>query len=686
MAKDPVCGMYVEESEEALKATIRGREYFFCSESCLKTFVAPEAEFQKLKHLTLLSFSLGIPALMLTWLPILPTALNDYVLFALTTPVQFIAGMRFYKGMLHALRAGAANMDTLIAVGTSAAWGYSTLVAFFPHSFPHGTYFEVSALIIAFILLGRVLEHRVRLRASDAVRKLLELRPSMARVLRNGSEVLVPVEDVQVGDVMVVRPGEKIPTDGVILEGHASIDERMITGESTPVDKTVGEEVIGGTINKTGFVKVKATRIGSDTVLAKIIELVERAQAGRAPVERLADKVSSYFVPAVVAVALLSLVAWTLVKGTAFPTGFVAFVAVLIVACPCALGLATPAALVVGVGRGAENGVLVKGGEYVEKASKVDTVVFDKTGTLTVGEPATTDIIPVKEVGELDVLRFAAAAEKGSEHPLGKAVVEHALKKGLEIPEPKEFTYLPGIGVKAVVEQHTIAVGKIKMLELAAAKTDRVEKVVEDLQNQGKTAIVVVVDGEAVGVLGLADTLKPNAEETIKKLKTMGLKIMMLTGDNERTARTIAKQAGIDEVVAEVLPAQKAEAIKKLMEQGRRVAMVGDGVNDAPALATADIGIALGSGTDVAVESAGIVLLSDDLRKVATAISLSRHTMRKIKQNLFWAFIYNTVLIPVAAIGILNPILAAAAMALSSVSVLTNSLSLKTIKLWPQNT
>ncbi|MEM4172868.1 MAG: heavy metal translocating P-type ATPase [Candidatus Caldarchaeum sp.] len=681
MAKDPVCGMYVEESEEALKATVRGREYFFCSESCLTSFVAPEAEFQRLKHLTLLSFSLGIPALILMWLPILPTTLNDYVLFALTTPVQFIAGMRFYKGMAHALKAGTANMDTLIAIGTSAAWGYSTLVTFFPHSFPHGTYFEVSALIIAFILLGRVLEHRVRLRASDAVRKLLELRPSMARVLRNGSEVLVPVEDVRVDDIMVVRPGEKIPTDGVILEGHAAIDERMITGESTPVDKTVGEEVIGGTINKTGFIKVKATRTGSDTVLAQIIDLVEKAQAGRAPVERLADKISSYFVPAVVAVALLSLAAWTLAKGTAFPTGFVAFVAVLIVACPCALGLATPAALVVGVGRGAENGVLIKGGEYVEKASGVDTVVFDKTGTLTLGEPTTTDIIPLKEVGEMDVLRFAAAAEKGSEHPLGRAVVEHALKKGLEIPEPKEFSYLPGMGVKAVVGQHTIAVGKIKMLELAAAKTAPVEKVVEGLQSQGKTAIVVIVDGEAVGVLGLADTLKPNAEEVIKKLKTMGLRIMMLTGDNERTARTIAKQAGIDDVVAEVLPAQKAEAIKKLMEQGRRVAMVGDGVNDAPALATADIGIALGSGTDVAVESAGIVLLSDDLRKVATAISLSRHTMRKIKQNLFWAFIYNTVLIPVAAIGILNPILAAAAMALSSVSVLTNSLSLKTIKL-----
>ncbi|MCS7138093.1 MAG: heavy metal translocating P-type ATPase [Candidatus Caldarchaeum sp.] len=678
MAKDPVCGMYVEESAEALRATVRGREYFFCSESCLSTFVAPEAEFRRLRMLTLMSFALGLPALALMWLPVLPSRLNDVAMFFLTTPVQFVAGFRFYRGMAHALRARAANMDTLIAVGTTAAWGYSTLVTFLPHSFPHGTYFEVSALIIAFILLGRVLEHRVRLRASDAVRRLMELRPSTARVLRGGAEVEVPVEQVRVGDVMVVRPGEKIPTDGVIVEGHASLDEKMLTGESTPVDKAEGDEVIGGTMNKTGFIKVKATRVGSDTVLAQIIDLVEKAQAGKAPVERLADRVASYFVPAVVAVALLSLVAWTAVEGSAFPTGFVAFVAVLIVACPCALGLATPAALVVGVGRGAEIGVLIKGGEQVERASGVDTVVFDKTGTLTVGEPSVVDVMAFEGFEEAEVIRLAAAAEKGSEHPVGRAVVRYAEQAGLDVPEPHGFAYTPGVGVRAVVEGREVAVGSLRMLDTAA---ENIEEAVGRFQERGMTALVVVVDGRPAAVLGVADTLKPGAEEAVRKLKNMGLRVMMLTGDSARTAKAIAMQAGIDDVVAEVLPAQKSEAVERLMKQGRRVAMVGDGVNDAPALATADVGIAVGSGTDVAVESAGIVLLSEDLRKVPTALSLSRRTMRKIKQNLFWAFLYNVLLIPVAATGFLNPILAAAAMALSSVSVLTNSLSLKKAKL-----
>ncbi|MEM4302894.1 MAG: heavy metal translocating P-type ATPase [Candidatus Caldarchaeum sp.] len=681
MAKDPVCGMYVEESPEALRATVRGRVYYFCCETCLQTFMAPEAEFRRLKQLTVLSFALGIPTLILTWFVTLPHNIHDLVLFMLATPVQLVAGSRFYKGVAHAFKARAANMDTLIAIGTTAAWGYSTLVTFFPQYFQPGTYFEVSALIIAFILLGKVLEHFVRVRASDAVRRLLELKPTMARVLRDGVEVEIPVEQVRVGEIMVVRPGEKIPTDGVIVEGHASLDEKMVTGESTPVDKSVGDMVIGGTINKTGFIKVRAERVGSDTVLAQIIELVEQAQAGRAPVEKLADRVASFFVPAVVTTAILSLAAWTLVKASVFPTGFVAFVAVLIVACPCALGLATPAALVVGVGRGAENGVLIKGGEYVEKASKVDAVVFDKTGTLTVGEPSVTEVIPLNGLSENQLLRLAAAAEKGSEHPIGKAVVKHASDKGIDMPAPSDFVYIPGMGVKAVVEGRSVVVGSLRMLEMVAGDTAAVDALVQRMQDEGKTVMVVVVDGVLAGMMGLADTLKPHAGEAVEALRSMRIRVMMLTGDNARTAKAIAKQAGIDEVLAEVLPAQKSEAVKNLMSQGYRVAMVGDGVNDAPALATADVGIAIGSGTDVAVESAGIVLLSEDLRKVVTALKLSRQTMRKVKQNLFWAFIYNTVLIPVAAAGFLNPVLAAIAMALSSVSVLTNSLSLKKVKL-----
>lgn len=681
-AKDPVCGMYVEESPDALSAEVRGRRYYFCSEACLHAFVAPEEEFRKLKRLTVMSFALGLPIMLFMMFPIIPhTIPHDIISFALATPVQFIAGSQFYRGMMHALKARAANMDTLIAVGTSAAWGYSTIVTFFPQYFPPGTYFEVSALIIAFILLGKVLEHRVRLRASDAVRKLLEQKPTTARVIRNGEEVEIPVELVEVGDLMVVRPGEKIPTDGIIEEGTAAIDEKMITGESVPVDKSVGDPVVGGTINVNGFIKVRATKVGADTVLAQIIDLVEQAQAGRAPVEKIADRVASVFVPLVVLVAFAALVGWTVVEGSVFPRGFVAFIAVLIIACPCALGLATPAALVVGVGRGAENGVLIKGGEPMQKASKVDTVFFDKTGTLTVGKPHVTDVVVLNGFNKETVVRLAASAEKGSQHPIAEAIINYAENKHIQTSEVTKFTYFAGAGVEAQVDDHHILLGTPAMVEARGDDLSNARVFLEKFQNEGKTVMVMTVDDVVAAVIAVSDPVKPSAREAVQKLKQMGVRVVMLTGDNLRTAKAVASKIGIDEVYAEVLPDQKAAAVTDERSKGRVVAMVGDGVNDAPALAAADVGIAVSSGTDIAVESADIVLLSEDLRKIPTALSLARKTMQKIKQNLFWAFIYNTVLIPVAATGFLNPILAAIAMALSSVSVVTNSLTLKTTKL-----
>ena len=681
MAKDPVCGMMVEENEHALRATVRGREYFFCSDTCLTTFVAPEREVKSLERATILGFALGVPALVFTWLFTFPGPIpNDLALFALATPVQFIAGWRFYKGTWHAIRARSANMDTLIAVGTSAAWLYSTIVTFAPGIFPSGLYFDASSLIIAFILLGKLLEHVVRGKASDSVRKLLGLQPTTALVLKEGREVELPVEEVQVGDIIVVRPGEKIPTDGVVVEGRSSVDEKMITGESMPVEKSTGDEVIGATINKTGVIKLRASKVGADTALAQIVKLVEDAQAAQAPIERLADRVSAYFVPAVVLVAVLSLLAWTTIGGKPFLYGFTALIAVLIIACPCALGIATPAAIVVGTGKGAENGLLIKGGENLERAYKITSVVFDKTGTLTKGEPSVTDVITFGSHGEGEVLRFAAAAERGSEHPLGEAVVK---KEALTatIPSTSDFEAAPGMGVRATVDGRGVLIGNRKLFAANGVDVSRAEQVLARLEKEGKTAMTVTLNRELAGVLAVADTIKPHAKEAVEELKGMGLKVTMLTGDNETTAKAIASQLGIDDVRAQVLPGEKAEVVKSLKERGGVVAMVGDGINDAPALAEADLGIAIGGGADVAIETAGIVLIKNDLRDVVASIKLSRATMRKIKQNLFWAFAYNAILVPVAAWGLLNPIFAGVAMALSSVTVVSNSLTLKRFRL-----
>jgi len=681
-AKDPVCGMFVEESPEALKAEVRGTVYYFCSEGCLRTFLRPEIEHRNILLTTIFSFALGVPIFILGMSDVVGlAALNkgnlNLLLFALATPVQFIAGRRFYAGLLHALRAKAANMDTLIAIGTTAAWGYSTIVTFLPQVVPaeaRVVYFETSALIIGFILLGRLLESKMRRRASDAIRKLMDLQPKVATVIRGGSLIEVPVEEVKVGDLLLVKPGERIPVDGVVEEGYSSVDEKMVTGESIPVEKEVGDEVIGSTINKSGVLKIRATRVGADTTLSQIIRLVEEAAAAKAPIERLADRVASYFVPAVISISILSFAAW-LILASNFIKAFTSLVAVLIIACPCALGLATPAAIVVGTGKGAEKGILIKGGEHLEKAGRVDTIVFDKTGTLTKGVPAVTDI--VAEDDPREVLRLAAVAEKNSEHPIAEAVVKKAEELGLKAVEPSSFEALPGLGVKARLDGTEILVGNRRLLAERGVSVERFREAAEQLSYEGKTVIHVAASGKLIGLIAVADTLKEGAKDAVNGLKALGLKVLMLTGDHRTTAEAVARELGVDEVLAEVLPADKASVIKNLQQEGRVVAMVGDGVNDAPALAQSDLGIAIGSGTDVAVEAAGIVLIKDDPRDVAEAIKLSRRTLRKIRQNLFWAFAYNTAFIPVAAVGLLSPIFAAIAMSLSSVSVVANSLTLK---------
>src|SRR6266571_885580 len=692
MATDPVCGMYVDEGTH-LTAVVRGRKYYFCSETCLETFTAPEKEMARLKRLTLFSLGIGIPLFVVGlgqglgwWLAGLEEPVN-LVFFVLATPVQFVAGYRFYRGFGDAIRNKSANMDVLIAIGTTAAWGYSAVVTFLPVFgvllADKGTYYDTAAVIIGLILLGKYFEEIAKGRASDAIRKLMDLAPRTARVVRDGKEEEIPVELVQVDDLVIVRPGERIPVDGIIVDGFSAIDESMITGESLPVEKKVGDTAIGATMNKTGLLRLRATRVGADTTLNQIIKLVEDAQASRAPIQRLADRVASVFVPAVVGIAALTFFLWSVPLGESVAHALVFFIAVLIIACPCALGIATPAAIMVGTGKGAENGLLIKGGEYLEKAHRLTTVVFDKTGTLTKGRPSVTDIVAFAAFSESDVLRLAASAEKGSEHPLGAAIVHAAEGRGLPLADPHEFEAIPGLGIRSKVEGRAVLLGNRHLMEDAGIRIDAVESSAERMEAQGKTAMLLAVDGTLAGVIGVADTLKEHSVDAIRALKSMGIEVVMLTGDNRRTAEAIARQAGIDRVIAEVLPAQKTDKIKELQSQGKVVAMVGDGINDAPALAQSDVGIALGSGTDVAVEAGGIVLIKDDLRDVVASIQLSRRTVQKIRQNLFWAFVYNTALIPLAAgvlagVGIiLNPIIAGAAMGFSSLSVVMNSMTLR---------
>ena len=689
MAKDPICGMYVEEGERSLKTIRRGTTYYFCSGTCLVQFEAPEKAFQRLKVLVAAGAILSVPITALTYLGLIrDIALNNLVLFVMSVPVQFVIGFRFYRGSYDALRARTGNMDLLIALGTSAAWIYSAIVTFFPTFFrSQATYYETSAIIITLILTGNLLEHLTKRKASEAVHKLLDLQPSMAQVLREGVEVKIPVEEVRVGDIVVLRPGERVPVDGVVLEGSSALDESMITGESIPKDKGVGDEVIGATINKTGFLKIRAAKVGQDTVLSQIVKLVEEAQIGKAPLQRLADRVSAYFVPAVVLIATASALLWYFVGGIGLAFSLLAFVSVVIIACPCALGIATPAALLVGTGKGAENGILIKGGDNLEEAHKVNTIIFDKTGTLTKGQPSVTNVVPIGKFSETQILRYAGSVEQGSEHPLAQAVVRAAEKSGVGLRDPSDFEALPGLGVKAGVEGREVLLGNADLMTKFSVPFDGYLERLEGLQNQGKTVTFLAVDRQPVALIGIADTVKETSARTVKTLRSMGLEVIMLTGDHERTAKAIAQNLGIDSVISNVRPAQKEEIVRKLQAEGRKVAMVGDGINDAPALAAADVGIAIGSGTDVAKETGGIILIKDDMTDVAKALQLSRATVRKIKQNLLWAFIYNVALIPVAA-GVLVPFLGAesyqvlpflagGAMAFSSVTVVSNSLLLR---------
>ena len=695
MATDPVCGMYVDEGTH-LTAVVRGRRYYFCSETCLEAFAAPEKEIARLKWLALFSLGIGIPLFVIGfgqglgwWLRGLEEPMN-LLFFVLATPVQFVAGYRFYRGFLDAIRNKSANMDVLIAIGTTAAWAYSVVVTFLPligvPLVEKGTYYDTAAVIIGLILLGKFLEEIAKGKAGDAIRKLMDLAPRTARVVRDDHEEEIPVELVRVDDLVIVRPGERIPVDGVVVGGFSAVDESMITGESIPVEKKVGDTAIGATMNRTGLLRLRATRVGADTTLNQIIKLVEDAQASRAPIQRLADRVASVFVPAVVGIAAFTFFLWSVPLGESVAHALVFFIAVLIIACPCALGIATPAAIMVGTGKGAENGLLIKGGEYLEKAHKLTTALFDKTGTLTKGRPSLTEVVPVGAISEAEILRLAASAEKGSEHPLGEAIVQAAGARGVKLEDPSDFEAIPGQGVRAAIGERRILIGNRSLMLSAGIPVHAAEFVLQAMEEAGKTAMILAVDGRVAGVIAVADTLKEHSIEAVRSLKAMGIEVIMLTGDNRRTAEAIARQVGVDQVIAEVLPAQKADVIKNLQKQGKIVAMVGDGINDAPALAQSDVGIALGSGTDVAMEAGGIVLIKDDLRDVVASIQLSRRTVQKIRQNLFWAFFYNTALIPIAAgilagIGIvLNPIIAGAAMGFSSVSVVMNSMTLRRFK------
>jgi P-type Cu+ transporter len=640
----------------------------------------------------------GLPLLLLMFAEFVPSwrhALMPYhrligiVSAVVTLLVLAWSGRQFFESAWNGLRNHNTNMDTLVALGTGAAWVYSTVAVVAPWLFPSGTsgmYFEVAVIVIALILLGQALEVRAKSRSSAALKKLLELQAKTARVVRGGREFDVPVEEVVVGDTVLVRPGEKVPVDGVIIDGESALDESIVTGESVPVDKKQGDVVIGSSVNKTGAFTFRATKVGADTALARIVQLVEQAQSSKPPIGRLVDKVSSYFVPTVMIVAVLTFLAWfDFGPEPAVNHAVVTMVAVLVIACPCALGLATPISLMVGVGKAAEHGVLIRNGEALESASKLKTVVLDKTGTLTKGRPELTDVLPLGDFGEEELLQLAAAADRRSEHPLAEAIVRGARARGMEFAEPERFEAVPGYGVEATIDGRVVLVGNRKLLDRSGVPFAEFERGAAQLSDEGKTPMFVAVGGRPVGIVAVADTLKDDSVEAVRALRSLGIEVVMMTGDNERTARAIARQAGIERVLAEVLPEEKAREVERLQAEGAArgehlVGMVGDGINDAPALAQSDVGFAIGTGTDVAIEAADVTLVGGSLRGVVTAVEVSRATLRNIKQNLFGAFVYNVLGIPVAAgalypvLGLLlSPIIAGAAMAASSITVVTNA-------------
>jgi Cu+-exporting ATPase len=617
------------------------------------------------------------------WVP--KMFMNPWVQLALATPVQFFIGRQFYVGAYKALKNKSANMDVLVALGTSSAYFYSLYLSFMSlggNAHTVELYFETSSILITLIILGKLFEAKAKGRSSEAIKKLMGLQAKTATVEREGIEQEVPIEEVIVGDILHIKPGEKIPVDGSIVEGNSAIDESMLTGESVPVDKKIGDLVIGATINKNGFLKVEATKVGRDTALAQIIKVVEEAQGSKAPIQRLADKISGVFVPIVVALAVITFIVWYVwVAPGDFARSLEKMIAVLVIACPCALGLATPTSIMAGSGRAAEFGILFKGGEHLEMTHRISAVVLDKTGTVTNGKPVLTDVFTVQSQAEDDFLALIGSAEKQSEHPLAQAIVQGIKGKGIPLKDVSEFEALPGFGIRAIVDGKELLVGTRKLMNKYSVSVEDALYQMNELEKVGKTAMLAAINGQYAGLVAVADTIKETSKTAISRLKNMGLDVIMITGDNQQTARAIAAQVGIDHVIAEVLPEGKADEIKKLQVIGKKVAMVGDGINDAPALAIADIGMAIGTGTDVAMEAADITLIRGDLNSIADAIFMSKKTITNIKQNLFWALGYNTIGIPIAALGFLAPWLAGAAMAFSSVSVVFNALRLQKVKL-----